>query len=134
MFKILKNVIFPILVAGIWINISEFVRNEILIKQEWVEHYQKLQLVFPSEPANGIIWLIWGFSFSIFIFIISKKFNLFQTTAISWFVAFFMMWLVIWNLDVLPLNILGFAVPLSLLESFLASLIIKKLTMQQTGR
>ena len=53
---ILKKVIFPIVVATVWISISEFVRNEILVKSDWVEHYQKLGLVFPSEPVNGAMW------------------------------------------------------------------------------
>ena len=29
-----------VLFAGIWINTSEFVRNELLLKSYWVEHYQ----------------------------------------------------------------------------------------------
>jgi hypothetical protein len=36
------------------------------------------------------------------------------------------MWVVIGNLGVLPIGILYFAVPLSLLEAFLAVIIIKK--------
>jgi hypothetical protein len=38
------------------------------------------------------------------------------------------MWVVIGNLGVLPNGILLFAIPLSLLESFVASYIIKKLS------
>jgi hypothetical protein len=62
------------------------------------------------------------------IFIISKKFSLVQTALISWFVGFVMMWIVIGNLGVLPFGLLPYAIPLSLIESFVAAWIIKKLT------
>ena len=126
--RYLKNTILPIFITGIWINISEFVRNEILIKSYWIEHYQSLNLLFPSEPINGVAWMIWGFLLAITIFILSKKYNILQTTLLSWFVAFCMMWVVIWNLTVLPKGILWFAVPLSLLEVFVGALICKKLS------
>ncbi len=125
---ILKKVIFPIVVATVWISISEFVRNEILVKSDWVEHYKKLGLVFPSEPVNGAMWGVWSLCLAIAIFVIAKKFSLMQTTLLAWFVGFVLMWLVIWNLNVLPVTILVFALPLSLLEVFLASFIIKKMT------
>jgi hypothetical protein len=37
------------------------------------------------------------------------------------------MWVVIWNLNVLPLGLLYFAVPMSLFEAFVAAWIIKRL-------
>jgi len=123
-----KKTILPILLAAIWISISEFVRNELLLKSYWTEHYENLGLVFPSDPINGAIWWLWSLCFAIAIFIIAKKFTLLQTTFISWFVGFVLMWLVVGNMNVLPFEILPFAIPLSLLEVFLASLIIKKMS------
>ena len=123
----LKKTILPILLATIWISISEFVRNELLLKSFWVEYYQKLGLVFPSEPINGAVWGLWSLLFAISIFIISKKFSLIETTLLSWLVGFVLMWVVIGNLNVLPYGILIYAIPLSLLEAFVAALIIKKL-------
>lgn len=124
----IKKTILPILLATIWISISEFVRNEFIAKSYWTEHYKKLGLVFPSEPVNGAVWGLWSLLFSITIFILSKKFSLLHTTLLSWFVAFVLMWVVTWNLGVLPAGILFIAVPLSFLEAFLASFIIKKLS------
>ena len=63
----------PVLLATIWISISEFVRNEFLLKSYWTDHYQTLGLVFPSEPINGAVWGIWSLCFAIAIFIIAKK-------------------------------------------------------------
>lgn len=130
--KFLKKTILPVLLATFWISISEFVRNEFLLKSYWTVHYEKLGLVFPSEPVNGAVWGFWSLLFAIAIFIISKKFSLWQTAFLSWFVGFVFMWVVVWNLGVLPAGILVSAVPLSLLEAFLASWIIR-ITVRKTA-
>lgn len=123
-----KKIVLPILFATIWISISEFVRNTYLVHHYWTEHYQSLNLTFPEKPMNGAIWGIWSLCFAITIYIIAQKFSLIQTTLLSWFVGFVIMWLVIGNMGILPLGILTFAIPLSILEALLASLIIKKLS------
>ena len=126
--KIVYKTISPVLLATIWISFSEFVRNEFLLKAYWTGHYETLGLVFQSGPINGAIWGIWSLLFAVAIFIIAKKFTLLQTVTISWFVGFVMMWLVIGNLGVLPFKILYTAIPLSLVEVFVAGFIIKKLS------
>lgn len=120
-----KKKILPILLAAIWISLSEFFRNEILLQTYWREHYADLGLVFPSEPINGAVWGAWSLLFAIAIYLVSKKFNLVQTTSLTWFVGFVLMWVVVQNLGVLPNGILLTAIPLSLLETFLAAMIIK---------
>lgn len=124
----MKKNLLAVILATIWISISEFVRNEFLIKSYWTEHYEALGLGFPSEPINGAIWGIWSLCYAISIYFVAKKFNLWQTTWLSWFFGFVLMWLVIGNMGVLPFGILPFAIPLSFLEAFIASFIIKKLT------
>ncbi len=116
----------PIIIATLWISLSEFVRNEFILKQYWKEHYENMGLIFPSEPINGMVWGIWSLCFAISIYIIAQKFTLIQTTFIAWFTGFVFMWLVIGNMGVLPFEILPLAIPLSLLEAFLAVYIIKK--------
>jgi hypothetical protein len=123
----MKNTVLPILLATIWISASEFIRNEYILKSYWTGHYGELGLVFPSEPLNGAVWGIWALCFAVAIFFISAKFTLLQTTLLAWFLGFVLLWLVIGNLNMLPIGILPFAVPLSLLEAFVASLIIQKL-------
>jgi hypothetical protein len=122
----IKKTVLPMLLAAVWISISEFVRNTFLLHNYWTTHYQNLGLTFPELPINGAIWGIWSLCFSIAIFIFSKKYTLLQTTFLSWFVGFVFMWLVIGNLGVLPYGILLYTIPLSLLESFIASYIIFK--------
>ena len=126
--KIFKPIFLPILLATIWISISEFARNELILKSYWTDHYEGMGLVFPSEPINGAILGVWSLLFAVSIYLISRKFGLGQTTLISWLVGFVLMWVVTGNMGVLPFGILYFAVPLSVLEAFLASWIIVKLS------
>jgi hypothetical protein len=120
--------IIAVILTGIWVNASEFFRNEVLLKKYWIDHYRSLGMTFPSAPQNGMIWVAWGFLFATAIYIISRKFDLIQTTLVSWFTAFVLMWIVIWNLNVLPGAILIYAVPLSLLEAFIGSYICIKMS------
>jgi predicted neutral ceramidase superfamily lipid hydrolase len=120
--------IIAVILTGIWVNVSEFVRNEVLLKTYWVEHYQSLGMTFPSEPKNGMIWVVWGFLFATAIYLISRKFNFIQTGLVSWFMAFVLMWVVTLNLNILPSAILIYAVPLSLLEAFIGSYICIKIS------
>lgn len=124
----LRKVFLPILITGIWINISETVRWIFLIKSYWINHYQTLNLVFPNKPINGIMWIIWGFIFAAIIFILSKKYSLIKTTFLSWFIVFVMSWIVLWNAGILPMGILVFVVPLSLFETYIGALISNKLS------
>jgi hypothetical protein len=123
-----KNTVLPILVAGIWINISETARWLLVIKSYWTDHYQQLNLVFPNDPVHGIIWLIWGFLLAIVIFLLSEKFSLLQTSFISWIAVFVMLWIVLWNINILPVHILWYVIPLSFIEVFIAAFICKKLS------
>ncbi len=121
-----KRTILPVLIATLWISVSEFARNEFLLKELWIKHYQSMGLVFPAEPVNGLIWGIWSFCFALAVFVISRRFTLWETTALAFLVGFLMMWLVIGNMKVLPLGILPVAIPLSILEAFIASWIVRK--------
>jgi len=122
--KYFKQTILSVLAATIWISLSEFARNEYFVKSYWIKHYQGLGLNFPSEPVNDAMWGVWSLLFAVAIFIISRKFTLVQTTLLSWFVGFVLMWVVLGNLGVLPFGLLWLAVPLSFLEAFIASWII----------
>lgn len=124
----LKNAILPIIVATTWIGVAEFFRNQILFKSYWTEHYHNIGLLFPEKTINGAVWGIWSLGFAVFIYFLARRMSLIETFLTGWFAGFVLMWLVIGNLGVLPTKILWFAVPLSLLEAFVASWIIKKLS------
>lgn len=122
----MKKTILPVLFSGVWITVSEFVRNEFLFKSYWVDHYQSLNLKFQTLPLNGILWTVWSFILAYVILELLQKFSFLRTLLIAWLTAFVMMWITIYNLQVLPLMLLLAAVPLSLLEVVIAELIIKK--------
>lgn len=110
-----------------WISLSEFVRNQFLIQSYWTAHYQSLGLTFPAEPINGAVWGVWSLAFAIVIYILLTKFSFAQTVLLGWVIGFLLMWLVIGNLGVLPFGILPIALPLSMLEVFVAAWIIQRL-------
>jgi len=122
----MKKAIAPIVFAALWIVFSEFIRNQVLFQDLWVEHYNSMGLTFPTAPINGVVWMIWSLLFAAVIYVISSKFSTRQTILLSWTVGFLMVWLVIGNLGVLPYKLLIFAVPLSLLEVCVATLLITK--------
>lgn len=115
-----------VFLTGLWVNGSEFLRNEIFLKHYWVDHYQSLGLVFPSEPVNGAVWVTWGFLFALAIHLLSRRFSFVQTALVSWLAGFVLMWVVLWNLKVLPEGLLVFALPLSLLECFVGAWIARR--------
>jgi hypothetical protein len=124
----MRKTILPILVATLWISLSEFARNELVLRSYWIAHYERLGLLFPSDPVNGAIWGLWSLLCAITIFLISKRFGLVETTFLAWFALFVTMWVVIGNLGVLPDGLLYIASPWSLVEAFVAALIIKKMS------
>ena len=124
----MKNKILAIILAGIWVTVSEFLRNELLFKSHWVNHFKSLGLKFETLPINGTLWMIWSFTLAYLILRIMKKYSLVQSLILVWLAAFVMMWITIYNLQVLPLKLLLFAIPLTMLEVAVAGMIIKKLT------
>lgn len=123
--KIFRSVL-AVVLASVWISFSEFFRNDILIKSLWEEHYKAMGLIFPSAPVNGVLWGFWSLLCSIAIFYLIERFSVLKTTLLSWLFAFVMMWVALGNLDALPYRTLIYAIPLSLLEIFVATIIIKR--------
>ena len=124
--------ILTVVVAGIWVGLCEFVRNQFVLAVSWQDYFGGIGLEFPSKPVNGMMWMVWSFLMAGTTFAVSRRFNLPQTTLIAWVMGYVMMWVVIWNLSVLPLGILPIAVPFSFVEALGAALICRKLA--QPGR
>ncbi|MFC1593362.1 hypothetical protein ACFL3O_00325 [Candidatus Neomarinimicrobiota bacterium] len=123
-----KKTILPIILIGLWINISITIGWMLILEGYWIAKFQSINLVFPTGLINNITWMIWGFMLATIIFIFSKKFSLWQTTFLAWFVAFVMMWAIVWNVGVLPTGMLLFNIPNSLFITFIGTLICKRLT------
>ncbi len=122
-----RRPVLAVMLAGVWVNLCEFVRNQALFLPHWQAHYRDMGLVFPAQPVNAVLWVVWSFLLAGMAFAVSRRFGLWQTTLLTWVMGFMMMWVVIWNLSVLPTGILPIAVPFSLVEAFGATFICRKL-------
>lgn len=121
--------ILAVVLAGIWVGLCEFVRNQFVLASQWQNHYRSMGLEFPSSPINGMMWMVWSFLMAGTAFAISRRFSLWQTTLITWIMGYVMMWVVIWNLAVMPLGILPIAAPFSFVEALGAALICRTLAL-----
>jgi len=119
--------VLAVVVAGFWVGLCEFVRNQFVLVAQWQNHYRGIGLEFPSKPVNGMMWMVWSFLMAGTVYAISRRFNLWQTTLIAWVMGYVMMWVVIWNLSVLPVRILPIAVPFSFIEALGAAFICRRL-------
>lgn len=124
----MKKSFVAVLLASVWIVISEFVRNELLFKYFWVDTFNNLGLTFETLPINGLLWFVWSVLLAVLIHRLLRITSQKETIILSWLCAFMMMWITVYNLQVLPLGLLIFAVPLSLLEIFVAVIILKRFT------
>jgi hypothetical protein len=115
-----------VVLSGVWTGLCEFVRNQFLLASQWQSHYQGMGLVFPARPVNGMMWMVWSFCTAAVVFAVSRRFGLWATTIIAWIAGYVMMWVVIWNLAVLPIGILPIAVPFSFGEALGAAFICRK--------
>jgi len=120
-----KKAIWQILLVSLWINIFETLRWMLFAKPEIDMHFKAANLVLPNEPINNLLWLIWGIIIAVMIFIVSKKFKVLQTTFIVWITVYIMHWIALWNMAVLPINILWLAVPLTFINVLVGALISK---------
>ncbi len=121
----MKRVITSILLAGVWVSVSEFIRNEIFLKNHWVDHYASMGLVFNTTSINGIWWVIWSFLMAYGMYVLLKYLPFKKTIWITWLFSFVMMWITLYNLQILPLSILVIAIPLSIIEVLFAGFILK---------
>ena len=124
----LRQNILPVVLAAIWISVSEFFRNEFLLQAHWHNHYASMGLDFPNAPVNGMVWGLWSLGLAIGLQSILRKFEFWRAIALTWFMAFVLMWLVTGNMAVLPLGLLVYAIPLSIVEVTVAAWILHRLS------
>jgi hypothetical protein len=116
-----------ILLLAVWINISETVRWVLFSKPKFDAVFHDHGQVMPDQPINNILWMVWGVIIACIVYFLSAKFTVVKTTLITWCAVCVTVWIVMWNLAVLPPGLLIVAVPLSLFEIYIAALIAQKL-------
>lgn len=115
----------PVFAATVWISLCEFLRNELWLKHLWVGHYAKLGLAFPDAPMNNATWGLWALALAASLKWLLTRFPRGESALLAWLIAFGLMWIVTGNLGVLPLAILPYAVPFSLIEVYGASWLLE---------
>lgn len=116
-----------ILLVAIWINFSGTVRWMLFAKPRFDALYKGRGMEYPNTLVINILWMLWGVLAAVLVVFLSKKFTILHTMVLSWLAVFAMTWIVLWNSAVLPLDLLWIAVPWSLFEVFIATLISNKL-------
>ena len=116
-----------VVLVAVWINVSETIRWMFYSKSKFEALYQSKGLNLPGGPINMILWVIWGVAIAAFVFVLARRLSLLHATLLSWLAAFVTTWIILWNFDILPLDMLWVVVPLSLFEIFIATLISVKL-------
>lgn len=112
--------------SAVWIALNEFPRDHLLLIDQWTTHYASKGLTFAGEPVSRAVWGFWSLSFEVAIFFMARRFSLLETGALAWGAGYVVMWLVVGNLGMLPMSILHYAIPWSLLKAFGAVWIVKK--------
>ena len=119
--------VWQILLVAVWINFSETIRWMLYSESKFEALYRCKGMKLPGGPINMILWIIWGVVIASFIFVLARRLSLLHATLLSWLAAFVTTWIILWNFDILPLDMLWVVVPLSLFEIFIAALISVKL-------
>ncbi len=121
----MKKITLAIVISGIWITLSEFVRNEVMFKSYWLNKYSALGHPFPSAPINNLLWVAWSFLLAGCTVYLVRKLSFVGALLVTWIFGFVMMWVVMWNLSVLPTSLLPVAAPWSFVEVIVAVLIAR---------
>ena len=111
----MKKIILATLASGIWMNASEFIRNELLLKDQWVSGFESLGLGFPGAPINGMVWGLWAFTMCAVIVVLLKQLSVLRATIVTWVLGFVLMWVAMLNLGVFPEGLLAIAISWSLI-------------------
>ena len=129
----MKRFWIAVVASGMWMNLSEFIRNEFVIKHVWIKGFEEIGLSFPSAPVNGLVWVIWTFIFCAVLTTLNMRFNALRSTIICWVTGFGLLWIAMWNIGILPKGILYWAVPWSFVEVYVAAFICNRIVADRNG-
>ena len=115
-------------------NLSEFIRNEFVIKHVWIQGFEEIGLSFPSAPVNGLVWGIWTFIFCAVLAWSCTRFNVLKSTIICWVTGFVLLWIAMWNIGILPGGLLYWAVPWSFVEVYVAAFICRRIIQSSSAK
>ena len=122
-----KHFALAVAASGIWMNISEFVRNELVLKHYWVDGFKEIGLTFPSAPVNDAVWVLWVFIFVTCLTWLITQLDVLKSAIIAWMIGFVLLWIAMRNMGILPKGILYWAIPWSFIEVYVAAFISRRI-------
>lgn len=120
------------LAAGIVINLSEWLLNGVVLKEQWAESMKALGKSGEETANQIIVWNIWGFLLGIGLVwlyaAIRPRFGPGAGTAVKaglavWFFAHFLWTLGTWNMGIFPQNALMIGAAWELVQAILAAVV-----------
>jgi len=120
------------LAAGVVINLSEWVLNDMVLKEQWAEAMKALGKTGEMTAKNIVVWNIWGFLAGIgavwLYAAIRPRFGPGAGTAVKaglavWFFAHFLWTLGMWNMGLFPQNALMIGTAWALVETIVAAVV-----------
>jgi hypothetical protein len=120
------------LAAGLVINLSEWLLNEVVMKEKWTEAMTALGKTGEMTVNNIIVWNVWGFLCGIGLVwlyaAIRPRYGPGAGTAVKagiavWFFAHALMALAHWNMGLFPGNLIPIPAIWSLVETIVAALV-----------
>ncbi|MGE5413966.1 MAG: hypothetical protein ACM3NW_07320 [Syntrophomonadaceae bacterium] len=101
------------LLAGIVVNVSEFVLNELVIKEQSEAAMKALGKTMPNSPAVMTTWILWGFAagiVSVWLYAaIRPRYGPGPGTAVraglaTWFIGWFLSMVAMQNMGLFPIS------------------------------
>lgn len=128
----MKNAI-AILAAAVWLSLLEFLRDQYLVQSYRIEQNQLHGSMYREEPLMGSAAGIWSLFLAIYIFLVTRKLGNWYATIAAFSGCLLLMWVINGDLRVMPVRLILFAIPLILLESFIAVWIIRRISPANTA-
>ena len=110
----LSRVILGGLVAGVVINILEFLTHEVLLKAQHAEAMKALGRTMPEGGQTMAVWMIYGLLWglaAIWVYAaIRPRFGAgagtaFKAALVAWFFGAFLVEISMWNLQLMPFSV-----------------------------
>ncbi len=127
-----NRVILGGLLAGLVVNIVEFVMNTFVLQQEWADAMKALGKTAQSSVAQIVVFDIWGFALGIaavwLYAAIRPRYGAGPRTALcagsaTWFLAYLMAMVPPLVLELFPVRVMGIALAVGLVEMLAGTLL-----------
>jgi hypothetical protein len=118
------------IVAGVVVNVSEFVLNEIVLKSQYEEAMKALGKTMPTGGSTMTVWILWGFALGIVAVwlyaAIRPRYGAGPGTAVKagvavWLLGYVFCTIALLNMGVFPFNFVAFVWVLA--EAVLATVV-----------